>query len=211
MKMNYRTGSKTATAAPGNMIKKRASSRSYTSTVEYTLLSNLVRQQYEKEGKVEFPALLAIAIEDRIPGLIEKYGNKTMHQLTVMILKEFFATLPMPVYKRPSETAISVAACDIMLTAGEDYLALEDVMLFLQRARAGKYGGIKSIATTKDLLRMLELYREERHLAYSALKAETETGYKKLGPVVRIADEPTSIKELLHQGIVVDMTKKMSG
>ncbi|HEY0059036.1 MAG TPA: hypothetical protein VGB56_07860, partial [Flavisolibacter sp.] len=64
--MNYRTGSKTATSASGNTIKKRATSRSYTSTVEYTLLSSLVRQQYEKEGNVQFPALLAIAVEDRI-------------------------------------------------------------------------------------------------------------------------------------------------
>ena len=210
-KINYRTGTQTAVAAEGKPVKRRTSSRLYTSTVEYTMIASLVMQQYQKNNTPQFEALLAIPTEDRIPGLVEKYGNKTMYQLLLMVLKEFVAALPMPRYKKPTETRLSLAACEIMLLAEEDHLALEDVILFLQRAKAGFYGPIKTLVTTNVILQMLDCYRQERHQAYQKLKGETDAVLKKLGPVARLAPEPTAIGDLFNQAIVVDMTKKMSG
>jgi len=175
------------------------------------MIANLVLHQYQKGANVQFEALLSIPLDDRIPGLVEKYGKSTMYQLLMMVLKEFVAALLLPVYKKPTETNLSYAACDIMLSADDDFLSLEDVILFLQRVNAGIYGKIKTLVTTHALLQMLEQYRQERHTAYQNLRTASEENMKKTGPVVRIAKEPTAINDLLQQGVLIDMTHKMSG
>lgn len=210
-KINYKTTGKTAQPATDKPKAKRSSSRLFTSTVEYTMIANLVSQQYQKEGAVRYDALLAIPFEDRIPGLIQRYGNKTMHKLLTMVVREFFASLGMPKYKQPTDTRISVLACEIMLTSYEDYLALEDVILFLQRAKAGQFGSLKTLSNTTAIMQLLERYRQARHQAYLKLKEQTEIELKHIGPVARIASEPTHINDLFHQGVVVDMTTRMSG
>lgn len=212
-KTNYKTNGRTSGATVAEKPKvRRNSSRLYTSTVEYTMIANLVTQQYQDDKAVRFDALLRIPVEDRIPGLIERYGNKTMYRLLVMILKEFFASLPLPRYKKPTETKTSVTACQLILTSYEDHLALEDVILFLQRVKAGVYGAIKNLSDPLILFTLLEIYRKARHEAYARIKAEKEAALKAMGPLARIAPEPTSVKELMKQGILIDMSnQKMSG
>jgi hypothetical protein len=212
-KTNYKTNARVpGTAATEKPKTRRNSSRLYTSTVEYTMIANLVTQQYQDDKTVRFDALLGIPVEDRIPGLIERYGNKTMYRLLVMMLKEFFASLPLPRYKKPTETKTSVTACQLMLTSYEDQLALEDVILFLQRVKAGVYGTIKNLADPTILFTLLEIYRKTRHEAYARIKEEKEAALKALGPVARIAPEPTSVGEIMKQGILIDMNnQKMSG
>ena len=209
-KIDYKTTGKTPQPASDKPKTKR-SNRLFTSTVEYTMIANLVSQQYQKDNAVRYDALLAIPFEDRIPGLIQKYGNKTMHKLLLMILREFIASLGFPRYKQPTDTQVSVLACEIMLSSYEDYLGLEDVILFLQRAKAGLYGAIKTLVNTAAIIQLLERYRQARHQAYLKLKEQRENELKQVGPVARIAPEPTQLNDLFHQGVVVDMTKKMSG
>jgi hypothetical protein len=212
-KTNYKTNARVpGTIAADKPKTRRNSSRLYTSTVEYTMIANLVTQQYQDDKTVRFDALLGIPVEDRIPGLIERYGNKTMYRLLVMMLKEFFASLPLPRYKKPTETKTSVTACQLMLTSHEDHLALEDVILFLQRVKAGVYGTIKNLADPTILFTLLEIYRKTRHEAYARIKEEKEAALKALGPVARIAPEPTSVGEIMKQGILIDINnQKMSG
>jgi hypothetical protein len=212
-KVNYKSSARVPdTPAAEKPKTRRNTSRLYTSTVEYTMIANLVSQQYQDDKAIRFDALLGIPVEDRIPGLIERYGNKTMYRLLVMILKEFFAALPLPRYKKPTETKTSVTACQLMLTSYEDQLALEDVILFLQRVKAGVYGSIKNLADPIILFTLLEIYRKARHEAYTKIKAQKEAEYKAMGPLARIAPEPTSVKDLMKQGVLIDMNnQKMSG
>ena len=208
-KINYKNAP--APAADGKPKAARKSSRNYTATVEYSLIAGLVLQQYQQVHEVQWDKLLALPLEDRIPGLIARYGNKTAHKLLLMILREFIATLNLPAYKRPTETRVSVAACEIMLSAQEDYLAIEDVILFLQRARAGYYGPIKTLVNMQLLLQLLDRYRQERHTAYMKLKDQQHAEYKQLGPLERSAPQPTLLGDLFNQAMIVDMNKKMSG
>lgn len=211
-KINYRNNAKVAQTEAGEKPSaRRNTSRLYTSTVEYAMIANLVNQQYQEGQTVRFDALLAIPVEDRIPGLMKQYGNKTMHRLLVMMLKEFFASLPLPRYKKPTETKTSVTACELMLTASEDQLSLEDVILFLQRVKAGLYGKINSLADPRILFTLLEIYRQARHEAYQKIKTERELELKTLETGARIAPEPTKLDDLLQQGFVINMTKRMSG
>ena len=66
--------------------RKRFSSLNI-STLEYGIIANLVEQNYQRDGKVAYEALLSIPQSERLPGLIEKYGKKTVHRLLVMILR----------------------------------------------------------------------------------------------------------------------------
>lgn len=177
-------------------------------TLEYGIISNLVVQQYGPNGEVKWNALLSIPLTERIPGLIHSYGKKTAHKLLVMILKEFTNALPLTKIKKMTDTRIAIAACEVMLTAFEDQLSLEDVILFLQKAKTGHYGVIKNMSHPAQLLTLLEPYRQARHEAYQKLKEEKDRQYKQLGEEERTAQNPTSLNDLLHQSFTIDISNR---
>lgn len=177
-------------------------------TLEYGIISNLVVQQYGPNGEVKWNALLSIPLTERIPGLIHSYGKKTAHKLLVMILKEFTNALPLTKIKKMTDTRIAIAACEVMLTAFEDQLSLEDLILFLQKAKAGHYGVIKNMSHPAQLLTLMEPYRQARHEAYQKLKEEKDRQYKQLGEEERTAQNPTSLNDLLHQSFTIDISNR---
>ena len=197
----------------GALVRKTTSpqpvkrySRCNTNTLEYGIIANLVLQQYQHEDEVKFDALLAIPLTERIPGLMESFGKKTMHQLLVMILKEFMHTLHLARAKRMTETKVSMAACELMLSSCEDYLSLEDLILFLQRAKAGRYGNIKNLSHPSLLLDMLEEFRQARHEAWLKIKEEKAQAFTDHQP--RTSNEPTQIGDLLQQAFIIDILNR---
>ncbi|HUQ97399.1 MAG TPA: hypothetical protein VM010_07015 [Chitinophagaceae bacterium] len=193
--------------APQKSPRKRFSPLNI-NTLEYGIIANLVVQNYQHEGTVAYDALLAIPQSDRIPGLIESYGKKTVHRLLVMILKEFNNKLLLPKAKKLTDTKISMAACELMLTAEEDQLSLEDVILFLQRAKAGLYGPIKNLFAPLVLFNKFELYRQARHEVLKKLKAAQDADFKALGAAPRTSSEPTAIGDLLQQSFIFDISHR---
>ena len=185
---------------------KRKFSRLYLNKLEYEIIANLVVQQYQQGDDVRFDALLSIPLTERIPGLMETHGKKMMHIMLVMILKEFSNSLVLTKAKKLTETKISVSACELMLSSYEDYLSLEDIILFLQRAKAGKYGVIKNLSHPSILFGMLEQYRQVRHEAYRKIKENKDAELKMLGAAVRTSPEPTQLNDLLHQAFVIDIS-----
>lgn len=208
--LKFKTNS--ITKAAEKTAPKRRSSRLYIDTLEYGMIANLVVQQYQHEGAVKYDALLSIPLPDRIPGLMEKYGKKTMHRLLAMIIREFFNSLVLPKAKKLTETKISFTACELMISSYEDHLSLEDVILFLQRAKAGKYGIIKNIASPVVFFDLLEQYRQERHEAYHKIEEEKTKMWAEESADVRIAPEPTNINDLMNKAMVIDISgQRMSG
>ena len=174
-------------------------------TLEYGIIANLVVQNYQQDGAVKFEALLSIPLSERIPGLIESYGKKTVHRLLVMILNEFNNKVALPKAKKLTATKISVSACELMLTAYEDQLSLEDVMLFLQRAKAGLYGPIKNLVLPSVLFNKFEMYRQARHEVFVKLKERREAEFKAMGALPRTTVEPTAFGDLLQQSFIFDV------
>jgi hypothetical protein len=208
--MKFRNNS--ITKAKDTATPKRKSSRLYIDKLEYGMIANLVVQQYQLGDTVKFDALLSIPLEDRIPGLIEKFGNKTMHRLLVMIIREFFNSLVIPKAKKLTETKISVSACELMLSSSEDFLSLEDVILFLQRAKAGRYGVTKNISSPVIFFDLLEQYRQDMHEAYKKIEEAKQKEIPIEEPMIRIAPEPTSINDLMNKACVIDISgQRMSG
>ena len=174
-------------------------------TLEYGIIANLVVQNYQKDGYVNFEALLSIPLSERIHGLIENYGKKSVHRLLVMILNEFNNKLQLPRTKKLTATKISVSACELMLTAYEDQLSLEDLILFLQRAKAGLYGPIKNLVLPSVLFDRFEMYRQARHEVFVKLKEARDAEFKAMGAVPRTSSEPTAIGDLLQQSFIFDV------
>lgn len=177
-------------------------------TLEYGIIANLVVHNYQHEGAVAYEALLSIPQSERIPGLINSYGKKTVHRLLVMILREFNNKLLLPKAKKLTETKISMAACELMLTAEEDQLSLEDLILFLQRAKAGLYGPIKNLILPSILFDKFEMYRQARHDVYMRVKAELDAELKAMGAVPRSSSEPAAIGDLLQQSFIFDISNR---
>jgi hypothetical protein len=174
-------------------------------TLEYGIIANLVVQNYQEDGNVKYDALLSIPLAERIPGLIETYGKKTMHRLLVMILKEFNNKLLLSRAKKLTDTKLSMTACELMLESYEDQLSLEDIILFLQRAKAGLYGPIKNLVLPSVLFDKLEMYRQARHDVFIKMKEMQDAAFKKMGAVPRTSPEPAAIGDLLQQSFIFDV------
>lgn len=191
--------------------KPRKTTRQFTHSLEYEIIANLVLQQYEKDGDVRFDLLWNIVPTDRIPALTEEYGKRRMHKLIVTLLKEFCISIPLPKIKKLNDTRINVCACDLMISAHEEELSMEDLILFFERTKAGKYGTIKKYLTHQIIKEKLDMYLEERKKAFSNFSQQKHAELKALGPVERICDEPKQIGEILKQATVIEINKRMSG
>ncbi|WP_132055644.1 hypothetical protein [Pseudocnuella soli] len=197
-------------AAP--KAKPKRQPRYYVNTLEYELITSLVMQQYTHNGEVRFDQLLAMPQEDRIPTLMQDFGVKRMHHMILMMVKAFCYNLRLPKIKKLTDTKMSGVACDFMVAAQEDNLALEDIILFFERAKGGKYGPIKSMAYHYQMMQLFEQYRKERRAAQQPQSVTApEPALKAVKADGRVAPEPTPIGDLLHGALVIDMNKKMSG
>ena len=194
-------------------VDKRSSKtmRQFTHSLEYEIIANLVLQQYEKDGDIRFDLLWNIAPTDRIPALTEEYGKRRMYKLITTLLREFCISIPLPKTKKLNDTRINVCACDLMISAHEEELSMEDLTLFFGRAKAGKYGPIKKYLTHQIIKEKQDMYLEERRKAFSNFSQQKHVELKALGPVERICDEPKQIGEILKQATVIEINKRMSG
>ena len=196
-------------AAP--KAKPKRQPRHYVNTLEYELITSLVMQQYTNGKEVRFDLLLAMPQEDRIPALMQDFGVKRMHHMLLTMIKAFCYTLKIPKVKKLTETKMSGVACDFMVAAQEDGLALEDIILFFERAKTGQYGPIKSLAYHYQMMQLFEQYRKERRAAQQKIAEVNAPALKAVVTEDRIAPEPTQLGDLLQGALIIDMNKKMSG
>jgi hypothetical protein len=192
-------------------VKTKRSTRQFTHSLEYEIIANLVLQQYQIDEDVRFDLLWSIAATDRIPALTVEYGKRRMYKLVVTLLKEFCISIPLPKTKKLNDTRINVCACDLMISAEEEALSMEDFVLFFERVKKGAYGSIKKYLTHQIIKEKLEVYLEERRAAFAKLSEQKHAEIKAIGPIERICEEPKQIGELLKQASVIEMNKRMSG
>jgi len=190
-----------------SLDKARRSRKRFTRSLEYELIASLALQQYSTEDTANFESLLSIPLSERIPGLINEYGLKRMHRLVKTILNEFCYSVNLPKSKKLTETKTSVVACDLILVAEEDQLSMEDLIVFFELTKNGKYGKFKGLLTHYGIMEKLEQYRQERYTTYIRIKKQKEAEVRLLGPTERISPEPTPIKKLFEDGKVIPFKK----
>ena len=190
-----------------SLDEAKKSRKRFTRSLEYELIASLALQQYSTDDGAKFEPLLSIPLSERIPGLISEYGLKRMHKLIKTVLNEFCHSIALPKSRKLTETKISVVACDLILVADEDQLSMEDLIVFFELAKNGKYGKFKNLLTHYSIMEKLEQYRQERYAAYVRIKEQKEAEVRLLGPTERISPEPTPIKQLFEEGKVVPFKK----
>lgn len=190
-----------------SLDEARKSRKRFTRSLEYELIAGLALQQYATPDGARFEALLSIPLSERIPGLANEYGLKRMHRLIKTVLNEFCDSITLPKSKKLTETKTSVLACDLILVADEDQLSMEDLIVFFELAKNGKYGKFKNLLTHYSIMEKLEQFRQERYEAYVRIKEQKEAEVRLLGPTERISPEPTPIKQLFAEGKVIPFKK----
>jgi len=189
---------------------KKAPRKRFVRSLEYEVIANLATKQYLQGDAILFDKLLSIPLAERIPGLINDYGLQRAHRLIKMILQEFCHGIALPKSAKLTDTKIAACACDLILSAYEDQLSLEDLIVFFERAKEGKYGKFKGMVTHFSIMQKLEQYRLGRSEAYYKLKDEQEAQLKKMNELPRIG-EVRSIGEIMNGAEIIEMTKRKSG
>jgi hypothetical protein len=189
---------------------KQAPRKRFVRSLEYEVIANLATKQYLQDDAVLFDKLLSIPLTERISGLINNYGLQRAHRLIKLILQEFCYSIPLPKSAKLSDTKIAACSCDLILSAYEDQLSLEDLIVFFERAKEGKYGKFKGMVTHFGIMQKLDQYRLARSEAYHKLKEEQEAQLKKMNEMPRIG-EVKSIGEIMQQAEVIPMNKRKSG
>lgn len=189
---------------------KKAPRKRFVRSLEYEVIANLATKQYLQGDAILFDKLLSIPLAERIPGLINDYGLQRAHRLVKMILQEFCYGIALPKSAKLTDTKIAACACDLILSAYEDQLSLEDLIVFFERAKEGKYGKFKGMVTHFSIIQKLEQYRLDRSEVYYKLKDEQEAQLKKMNELPRIG-EVRSIGEIMNGAEIIEMTKRKSG
>jgi len=190
-----------------SLDQAKKSRKRFIRSLEYELIASLALQQYSTTDGANFEALLSIPLSERVPGLIHEYGLKRMHRLIKTVLSEFCYSIALPKSKKLTETKISVVACDLILVAEEDQLSMEDLIVFFELTKNGRYGKFKNLLTHYSIMEKLEQFREERYATYIRIKEKKEAEVRLLGPAERISPEPTPIKKLFEEGKVIPFKK----
>ncbi len=188
----------------------RHKGKRFVHSLEYELIANLAIKQYTQGDAPAFEQLLSIPLTERIPGMINEYGLKRAQRLIKTILQEFIWSVPLPKSAKLSDTKIAAVACDFILAAYEDQLAMEDLIVAFDQMRKGKYGKFKGTVTHFAVMEKLGQYRSQRSEAYQQLNAEKEAQVKRMSEIPRVGDTK-SIGEILQGADVITMHKRMSG
>lgn len=148
-------------------------------------ISLILRGYKTPNGVIKFDKVLAIPTVERIPVLAQNDFTKTVTIISAALTLAFESLN----LKRPMTGSQSVdLAEDIIETSNEDNLALEDLMLFLQKFVRGEYGANYESMDRSKFMIAFENYRELRHQQLHSIKYEQAAQYKVMGDAGRTGE-----------------------
>lgn len=129
----------------------------------------------------------AIPLEDRLPQLVNKYSKQKIAALINVSLTSCFEKMNLR-YALNGEQIGELAEM-IIETSEEDQLAVEDVILFLQKLVRSEMGKIYDRMDIPTFFEMFENYRQARHEDVIHFQEEQHTQFKALPLNERLVDE----------------------
>ncbi len=129
-------------------------------------------------GQIEYGKLIQIPNENRIPALAEKDMRGVVTTLAVAI------TMSLEVMNlKRGMNAIQIVdlAEAIVDDSGIDKIAIEDVLLFLQKLTRGEYGELYESLDSVKFMHHFNRYRDERWEEAIRIRDEKHENYKKEG------------------------------
>lgn len=137
---------------------------------------NLILRQYkEVGGAVKYNMLFDVPKTDRITAL----AKNDFQRVNFLIIGALTVAFEGMNFKRPmNEIQILDLSEAIIDTAGEDNLAFEDLMLFLQKLVRGEFDISYESMDIPKFMKVFEIYRTERWDAALRLRDDKESQFK---------------------------------
>lgn len=153
---------------------------------------NVILREFKTDyGNINFPAVLSIPIMERLPEMAKKDFTKTIALITVALTNTFEG---MNLKMGMNEIQILDLAEAIIDSSNEDYLAFEDLMLFLQKLIRGEYGSNYNSMDIPKFMISFEVYREQRWQELNKIRNEAHIQNKTTGDTGRVA-QPDQLSE----------------
>ncbi len=145
-------------------------------------ISKNLRQYKTQEGLIKYEAVLSIPTAQRIAKLAVNDFDSISMAITVALT----LALEGMNLKRGMNAIQIVDLSELIIdSAGEDDLAFEDLMLFLQKLVRGHYGTNYESMDLPKFMEKFEIYREERHQELHRIIYERHDQYKTMGDTGR--------------------------
>lgn len=149
-------------------------------------------KQYKTDvGAVNYPKVLSIPISERLPELA-KNNFVTIVKIVAAALTVAFEGMNLK--RGMTEVQIADLAEAILDSSTEDYLSMEDLMLFLQKFIRGEYGAMYESMDIPKFMLAFEVYRQERHESLMEIRNNKHLESKGLG-----SSERTSKKDEIDE------------
>lgn len=173
-----------------------------------TIAINQCLLPFLQADKVRFDEVLKISPYARIPHLTHAYGFENIHKTLILLLGKFINSFN--IIRPMSEDQVIECAFDMVMTAQEDQLSMEDYLLFFKGARQGKYGKVLDHLDQQVVFEMLESYRQERHATLLKVREEQHIAVKGVGPSDRIIQKNELAEGLCNvMGRMQDLKDKL--
>lgn len=145
-------------------------------------------ERFKVHGVVDFVQTLTVPAKDRIPWLVTLPNGRA--RVSAAISGAIKGAMDM-INLRVGLSADQIVelAEEIIEEANSDFIALEDVLLFLQQLVRGKAGKIYDRMDIPTFFELFETYREERHQAKQLHDYNTHLERRGLGPSDRLSEK----------------------
>ena len=129
---------------------------------------------FKERGIVSFNKVLQIPIDQRIPNLIKTEDDRD--NVTIALSAAIGSALSnISVKQGMDQNQIIELSSMIIDQSYEDYIGIEDVLLFLQGLLLGKYGTLYERFDIPKFFEKFEIYRLERHEELLRIRDERHT------------------------------------
>ena len=140
---------------------------------------NIALREFKTDGgAVNFPAILSIPRDNRLPELAKKDFKQMIGIITAALTLAFEG---MNLKRAMNPSQIIDLAEVVIDTSSEDNLALEDLMLFLQKLVRGEYGVMYESMDIPKFMESFERYRQDRYESLRAIRDNVHLEAKGLG------------------------------
>lgn len=167
---------------------------------------NLALKEYKlPSGQSNYPALFSITSEQRLPALAKEDIKRTAAIVGVGIT----AAMESMNLSRPMNSVQIMDLTDAVIeTAAEDNLAVEDLMLFLQKLTRGEYGTMYESMDIPKFMEKFELYREERFQSMQNIREEQAANHRPDYSDTRLSEERSMEENLKNVAALVAYSQK---
>lgn len=148
-------------------------------------------------GAIKHEVLLSIPKSQRLPELAKKDFLGIMGLITAYLTLAFEGMN----LKRPmNKNQILDLGETILDSSTEDNLAMEDLMLFLQKLNRGEYGAMYESMDIPKFMLTFETYRQERYEALQCIRLNQHLESKSLGDANRTVEKSELEEKMYNLG-----------